>query len=81
MIIHCVMLQNIVCMMANPGGKATYVKTDTLRLPSNHMLNYAIFYVVMELVYLLTKTKHFGPYWHIYVHQHTYSTTPETLIL
>ncbi len=67
--------------MADPGGKATCVKADTLGLPSDHMLNYVIFDVVMELVYLLIKTKHFGPYWHIYVHQHTYSTTPEPIII
>ncbi len=53
--------------MANPGGKATCVRADTLELPSDHMLNYAIFNVVMELVYLLIKTKHFGPYWHKYI--------------
>ncbi len=52
----------IVCMMASPGGKATCVKSDTLGLPSDHMLNYAVFDVVMELVHLLIKTKHFGPY-------------------
>ncbi len=49
--------------MAYPGGKATCVKADTMGLPSDHMLNYAVFDVVMELVYLLIKTKHFGPYW------------------
>ncbi len=51
-------------MMADLGGKATCVKADTLGLPSDHILNYAVFDVVMELVYLLIKTKHFGPYWH-----------------
>ncbi len=53
-------------MMADPGGKATCVKADTLGLPSDHILNYAIFDVVMEHVYLFVKTKHFRPYWHIY---------------
>ncbi len=53
--------------MAHPGGKATCMKADTLGLPSDHMLNYAIFDVVMELVYLLIKTKYVGPYWHIYI--------------
>ncbi len=30
-----------------------------------HMLNYALFDVIIELVYFWIKTKHFGPYWHI----------------
>ncbi len=42
-------------MMADPDGKATCVKADTLWLPSNDILNYAVFDVVMELVYLLIK--------------------------
>ncbi len=29
MIIHCVMLSKIICMMADPGAKATCVKADT----------------------------------------------------
>ncbi len=45
--------QKCVCMMADPGELTTCVKADTLGLPSDHMLNCAIFYVVMELVYLL----------------------------
>ncbi len=60
--------------MADPGGKATCVKADTLGLPRDHMLNSAIFDVVIELVHLLIKTKHFGPYWHIiykYISIHT----------
>ncbi len=84
MIIHCVMLSKhclsdggtdkvILSVMADRGRKATYVKADTLGLPSNHMLNYAVFDVVMELVYLLIKTKHFGSYWHtfMYISIHT----------
>ncbi len=55
-------------MMADPGGKATCVKADTLVLPSDHMFNYAVFDVVMKFVYLLIKTKYFGPYWHIYMY-------------
>ncbi len=62
MIIHCVMLSKNVCMMTANAGKATCVKADTLGLPSDHMLNYAVFDVVVEVVYLLIKTKHFGPY-------------------
>ncbi len=54
--------------MADPSGKATCVKADTLWLPREHMLNYAVFDVVMELVYLLIKTKHFEPYWHMYMY-------------
>ncbi len=42
-------------MMADLGGKATCVKADTLGLPSDHMLNYAVFDVVIALVYLLIK--------------------------
>ncbi len=49
-------------MMADPGGRATCVKAGTLGLPGDHMLNCAVFDVVMELIYLLIKTKHFGPY-------------------
>ncbi len=67
--------------MADPGGRATCVKADTLGLPSDHMLNCAVFDVVMEIIYLLIKTKHFGPYGIIYVHQHTYSMTPEPIII
>ncbi len=54
--------------MADPGWKATCVKADILWLPSDHMLNYAVFDVVMELVYLLIKTKHLGSYWHIFMY-------------
>ncbi len=61
--------------MADSDGKATCVKADTLGLPSDHMLNYAVFDVVMELVYLLIKTKHFGPYWHIYMYVSIHSLT------
>ncbi len=61
-IIHCVMLSKNVCMVVDHSGKAICVKADTLGLLSYHMLKYAIFDVVMELVYLLIKTKHFGPY-------------------
>ncbi len=62
-------------MMADPGAKAICVKADILVLPSNHMLNYAVFDMVMELVYLLIKTKHFGPYWHIYMYVSIHSLT------
>ncbi len=76
MIILCVMLSKnclydggthkvILSVIADPGGKATCVKADTLGLPSDHMLNYAVFDVVMELVYLLIKTNisdHIGIY-------------------
>ncbi len=69
--------------MVETGGKATCVKADTSGFPSDHMLNYAIFDVVMELVYLLIKktniSDHIGIY--IYVHQDTYSTTPEPVII
>ncbi len=68
--------------MADPDGKATCVKADTLGLPRDHMLNYAVFDVVMEVVYLLIKpniSDHIGI--NIYVHQHTYSTTPEPIII
>ncbi len=65
MIIHCVMLSKNGLYEADHDGKATCVKADTLWLPSDHMLNYAVFDVVMELVYLLIKTKHFRPYWHM----------------
>ncbi len=69
-------------MMTNPGRKATCVKADTLGLPSDHMLNYAIFYVVMELIYLLIKKQIFRTILaHIYVHQHIYSTTPKPIII
>ncbi len=47
--------QKIVHMMAHPGGKATCVKADTLGLPSDHILNYGVFDLVMELIYLLIK--------------------------
>ncbi len=64
--------------MVNPGGKATCVKADTLGLPSDHMLNYGIFDVVMEL----DKNQIFRPILaYIYVHQHRYSTTPEPIII
>ncbi len=56
-------------MMADTSRKTTCVKADTLGLLSDHVLNYAVFDVVMELVYLLIKTKtldHIGTY--IYVH-------------
>ncbi len=48
MIIHCVMLSKNICMMADPGAKVTCVKADTLGLPSDHMLNYAICDLIME---------------------------------
>ncbi len=40
--------------MVDPGEKATCVKADTFGLPSDHMLNYAGFDVVMELVLTFT---------------------------
>ncbi len=61
-------------MTVDPGGKATCVKADTLGLPSDHILNYAIFDVVMELVYLLINTKHFETilaYGYMYISIHT----------
>ncbi len=45
--------------MVDLGGKATCVKADTLGLPSDHMLNYAVFDVVMELVYFFDKNQTF----------------------
>ncbi len=39
--------------MARPGGKATCMKDDTLGLPSDNMLNYAVFDVVMKLLFFM----------------------------
>ncbi len=56
MIIHCVMLSKKCLNDGGPWWESYMLKADTLVLPSDHMLNYAVFDVVMKLVYLLIKT-------------------------
>ncbi len=63
MIIHCVMLSKNCLYDGRPCWKSYMCESWYIGVDSNdHMLNYAVFDVVMEVVYLLIKTKHFGPY-------------------
>ncbi len=68
MIIYCVMLSKNCLYDGGPLWESYMGESDTLGLPNDHMLNYTIFDVVIELVYFLIKTKHFGPYWHIFMY-------------